>query len=1389
MEEYYEEPVMDDENLVVLPPVVTPNTSQKKSEAISAGIKASSMGQDAVEAYERTLAGVDGDKFEQTANNVKESISTLLSVADQVDAQALANQLVETGNRAKDSVLGPYYAYVDSMPQAMSLSKEARDEAAYYSWLNDTMAKEWDNMSGWDIAEDIFSSIVTPNSNYRISELGEYLGVNMTGVDYLDTTSFQMQVTKAISQLPVEGRAKLLQGVVDNWEQFGIGEDRMALLDFLGKVTSFDENEQTWTHFGEITERVDQGTIALGVGKVIKSMGKAATAIRQIARLKDAEGVRLAAIAAMRGQLKGVGVDPLDGANTVVPCKNITRLTEGAPDGFETEIVNMDRQLQAIIDDFDSMGLPLTEEEKAARIDSAIKRIEAEANVTNVRMTENGNSGFTITFDTTTGRRDVSVDYTLDDIGSWTEAQQTTKAISGFWETIWSPNYRLESVRPDLTQAHNRGVLQGSKIRAAIDNVVHQVLYGLNKTEMGRVDNLLLRGDDSSKVFTYAEAVEVGIGGVKYTPKEYKAYLGIRSVYDKMHGLMNKSIIAVQKIKGIKRVRYADADYFAKVYDDVKSAIQGFSHSKYDTSYILDGKLYSNKLSADELSELYGRGYRLVRNSDDFFSAGSTSAEYAFVKLDDISETGGVVLNKVPGYVPRIHKGNNFFLKRKTQVTVGGKKVEKLVTERYADNFTDLEEFRKSLPNPDDYVIRADRQMSASELEGDIIKTYGGLFKGKRTSKPLPYGKGDVTGPRTTALESLQRYINSIANAMPLNVYREGIKQKWINSAKEAGVLRGYDGTESFQGLLYKLDPHNPKSVFFRQSHDEISLIAGVQTLDEQVALSRVMAAGRWLEGSKIPWGKNIAAMLYNNKHANAMGVLKTAAYHTMLGLGNISQVWIQASGALVALSVNPVHGLKGIQSMFEFCALDLMRHRPDLLPKLADKMDIEAWKLWDKSGMREAITHTNLDYHNVFNEVPYDAGLLRKALSKSDMFVNMGEMVYSRIAFGTAYDYVKKKLGRMPTIDDLPAIIARADDYKLNMTRANQAKFQRGLMSLPTQFMQVQTKFIEKVIGKDFTVAERLRMLSSQAALYGVTGVPFVGTVANPILDYFGINAKETSPEELTLMKKGVMGMLINDKLGMNVEVSGRMALGNDMFERLFKIGFGDMGNMLHMAMGPSFSLLEKTDDVIERLMSVSNLVYNADAVDDTMMLSAAKVIGQELLNIPASTRNAMKGWIMMNGGMYTNSAGQHIFEYRDPNFLSSLGQAMGFQSTDVTDWYELQGKVQFLSDRKAKDTMAKLLATTVTKMISAGADEQLVYGAAYNILRSSVLNKNGGEAVHKQFIKYLQTPTENWNSLTVKALEKYQNEMAEGIDAIMSRSAIRTNITLSKQLEEAGL
>lgn len=1374
--------------------------AKKVVNGINSAIVAGDAGEDVVEGFSRGFLESGNPIEENILSNVETGTRRLvLGLAGRTDPVIAGQAVAERVKESQDgSILAPYRAFVRTQPGSELLNKGELEEAAYAAYTQHKMAQVWDELSTGEAVTDFVQMALLPTDNWKMKELAEYFGLPFDAGDFVLKGDFVKQFAHALRSMPVENRAHIFEKVVDKWETIGGFDNKMELMGFLARMEGIDDTESALMFFESAADlaslmaapKAVAGAVktAKGLKNVVQAVAQNASTLRRVAATGNVDLIADTTLAGARGELKTVGIAPLDAANTMTPFSTTRQLTMGAPENVAAEILAREEVFARIADEATVLPLPIDDAQKQAIIDKVTRQVTEQDNVTDFRILSRDDEGFSFAYNTVLGEQTQKVVFKPTDVGTWEDLTYRHYGIFG------SPNFKFPGITKDLVEGPQVALHAGSRIRKHFDQVLKSALGSLSAKQAGKVESLLAFGE-GNKVFSYSEAVGTGVNGIKYTPEEFKAYATMRQAFDKLADMKEQGILRKYQLDNVKQLDFNGTIVRGKVYEAAQDATQGVEQgTRYSKWYIKDGKLMQADLTSDILKDAYLNGYKLVKtDAMQLHKAGHNAAEWMLVKGDKLSEVSGPILNRIPGYVTRINDNANFFLKKKVSLKIGGKDVEEWITEAYDSVWGDLEDYRKTLQDPDNYRVFRDRELSGGQFDNDVIQTFGGLFTGKRASTPIPFGPGKKAGKQKPVMESLQRYIQNVARTMPIEIYREGLRQKWINTAIENGALSGYKGVESFNAMEGLLNPNHEKYFFFKKSYDEVKFVTGIRSLDEQEWASRIHHMGRWFEKSKIPFTTPITKFFYNGKLQDIAGGLKTATYHTLLGLFNPAQPFIQFSGALYPIAANPVHGMKGLYGAMELTTLDYLSRFGNINTIPATKVNSNLWKLWNKSGMGDTLLHANVDYYSMFGDVPYNAAWYKKILPNSDLGVKIGEAGYTRVSFATAYEHVQAQLGRVPTESDIPAIISRAEQYKFNMSRANTAQFQRGgVSSFTGMFMQVQTKFLEKMIGSDFTAAEKLRMGAAQIAMYGAVGTPIIGTLAPAIMSMLGVDTTDPdiTADELSAYQKGALGWFISDYLGTNAEISGRLSLGNDFLEKTMGIILSPtMSAPVEMLAGASWATLTRTADALQKTLYTSSVILNADNVSTEMMLGGAQVIAQEFATIPASMRNALKGYVMYNSKMFHDSKGLPVFHYRDPSFAAALAQSLGFQNMEAKDWYAIPDGGSVFNKPSARENYAKTMASIITKLINADVDRQDVYAAAYNAMASAALQYEGGEDVLKKTIKYLETPKTSWNDQFIKGLGKYQAEYVEGLEGLLKRANIRSNVTLGRAMEQYGV
>ena len=1396
--------------------VQDPSEIERGSEALVEASRAIARGEDGTAKFEAIksdpgyqpktaddLANENAKRFQQ---ELETEITTSIDLGEKPDPVEIKERVNAFGE-ASMSVFRGFRDALEIDPNAKNFSPEAKDRLAKRDYLRLMSAKVVGEMGVTDWAADLTSFALPDVENIRMGQVAELVGMEYNAIDALDYSDFVQRLHSRIMELPPEEAISTIDLITEDWEEI-LGDNRLILGTFLTNLTG-DYSHDLESLLAKMGT-ADQALSAVGVlSAVPKMLIKGTNAINLAVKSGNLKGAAAVAEAGTSGDLVGSGVDVIDAATTVMPGSKLDTLVPGADNSEALAVTKLQKEVQIHLDEVDkvnSYGLALTPEEQKLAVDRKIKALQEEEDLVDIVKVEGGDKGFTVHYTTGDGTGDVhqrSASYLVSDAGTFISDGQS--GYKGYDFGVTSLNFRFSDDRKFIVQFPEQMNFQSGKIRASYDNALKSALGGLDKTAYAKVDQLLTSGDEMAKSWTKQDLMS-GTTGVKYTEAEADAYLGVRQVVDHMYHAKNKQILESWNAQGIKMVDWNDTPQPMKRYEDSQSALTAFrqanTHSHMVAVKKKDGGFdrynFDSPLDMDNewIKQKYAEGYELSRVTNNrFLELGDTKAEWALIRKGEFTDPSGMVLGKREGYMPKIRKDGHFFVKRLTEMNIGGKTVGGIPnTLRYFDNYTDAKKWMERQDDASDLKVFADGEMSSADREMEYVNISGGLFTGARKQTEIPFGLEEdaLKAQRQDSLQGLQRYVGHLAKQMPFNLYRMAIRERWEKSARELGALKG-SPVGGFDDLVHELDIRHPAYQFLKDAHDQVSLISGVPTDAEKAARASSEALGLWLE--KIGLKKAAAKVHGKNISDEVTGAARGAAFHTLLGMYNPAQYLVQASGSLIALSINPVHAMKAIPKSMSYQVLDrMLAKNPQKLDSYLKWMeskglDTDGYRLWNKSGLRESITSSNLDYAGIWADLPYDAGVVRKIMGNDTFFFKSGELVNARLSFATAYDRWKSlNPDKVPDQSDLQDILARTEQYRLNMSKANSAKFQTGLMSLPTQFQQVNTKFMEKLLGSDLTGAEKTRLAMGQTAFFGTVGFPIVGYTTPLILDMLGLNAENLTEEEMNTVRNGGLAFFFNDFLDINSVITGRMALGGDFVEKLYTAAV-EPSTLVDVLAGPSYSIYEKTSNMVFNVNTALSADFSAEGLETNKIAMVTEVLAKSLAQFAPPVANSLKAYDMTHSRFYKNRSGKPIFEWADNNQQTIMFQAFGFSPMEVQDYYEINNRDGGIIPSSMTNMDAKRI-TYIMNMLADGSEDGANEAALYAINTIKTKYKPEDRAkLMDQVMKQIKDPKEPWERNLKGVIDEWTSELNDGFMDMLRIAKVKTNPRMAREMEKAGV
>jgi hypothetical protein len=141
-------------------------------------------------------------------------------------------------------------------------------------------------------------------------------------------------------------------------------------------------------------------------------------------------------------------------------------------------------------------------------------------------------------------------------------------------------------------------------------------------------------------------------------------------------------------------------------------------------------------------------------------------------------------------------------------------------------------------------------------------------------------------------------------------------------------------------------------------------------------------------------------------------------------------------------------------------------------------------------------------------------------------------------------------------------------------MSQTSAAAWQKGLLSIPTQFWAYNWRMMEGLVGKQFTPNQKIRLLMSQLFMAGSAGFPAAGLITDYINNKTGqaprLSAHPNDPrgeptpgeEAWATVQRGMVDELVHLTTGADVQVGQRLGTG-DFFQQTAEklMGYSEYG------------------------------------------------------------------------------------------------------------------------------------------------------------------------------------------------------------------------------------
>ena len=865
------------------------------------------------------------------------------------------------------------------------------------------------------------------------------------------------------------------------------------------------------------------------------------------------------------------------------------------------------------------------------------------------------------------------------------------------------------------------GIFKEARVRKLLSDFVKESVDPLNGKERAKLVKILQDGDGSYSGKAFGEEFDYPtLQGmlVDMSPdaaeRITKAYYGYRTARNMMHHLKDVEAVRSLQRDGWISIRIGDRVGLHGKYADISTVgnkrVWDASEAKFVT---VDDKLLAKWKATDNkrvvvlrnAEEFEGNKVRtIVVDSTKTHSQPITTAiprregEYSriftdhyFIKavvnemVDDAPTVSRYTINTATTKqsAEAYAKGFNKLLAASRAGRITPQMVEQALGKFARDAQKLADEFNAgSHANTDKLEINYNRQ------EAEYIRDYtdrgyrGTSLYSPRADRRITSIDGEDVVNTLGPLDSLAAEVTNVSRTVAITQWRDEHIQRWMNTFRDIidPTVVGRTDAETFYNLKPEHFFGDKRKQFAARTHRYIMQQLGAKTMEEKFweGASKVFSE-KFLEGKFL--GIPMETVGVKLRKAEVFQFLRTVNFHTMLGALNPAQLYVQANGMSTALILSPKHGLASAKSAGLY-RIALMSDNPQVWEQVAkaDKLsslgmrDIQEFKdtveLIRRSGILDGINSTSLynledGAHNIFSKSS------RYVQEASGFFFNRGEE-FSRL---TAFDVARREW-RVANPDAdwmsdaaMKDIIVRMDDLTQNMTRANETVFQRGVLSLPFQFMQYNIKIGANIVGalvsrgsyRGFSKSDVAKLFMGHLVLYGAANNGLGMWAESGIAEHI----KDAEEDTKLYITQGVIAGLMNSAYkaisGEELELAvGKRLSTFDWYTEMAKSLVSEDKSFVQVAMGASYGTMRNLGVIGD---TISLWKRDPDVSPQDVLMGLQKIGIQQVTTL----RNIEKAYIAYNVQNHIMSKeGSPLARLSDAEVFA---QALGMPAAELAD------------------------------------------------------------------------------------------------------------------------
>jgi len=405
-----------------------------------------------------------------------------------------------------------------------------------------------------------------------------------------------------------------------------------------------------------------------------------------------------------------------------------------------------------------------------------------------------------------------------------------------------------------------------------------------------------------------------------------------------------------------------------------------------------------------------------------------------------------------------------------------------------------------------------------------FLRTTGRMYTGRK-GEQLPDYLGN-TAPLLDPYETINRSLMNISALTSFGDYKIQSVERWMKTFGKYLDTTNLPGDWSDMRLFMEaplIKGGNDNIARIRNAalaqRQTIKRTLGWKTENDLRAEQWSRHLSEWVAGERIegivPSARRFASGVDWMADTNPISALRSFAFDLKLGMFNVAQLPLQLSTAVAATAMSPSMGMKGwsmiapmrfvlggktlSKEAFESRLDELVRRNVHTMGGFSSPKEFKEFaKAAARSGFFDlGGTHGLMDHYGPHATMDGFNSGVQRTREAGRFFFFEAERWNRIVAWRIAWDETTKA-GLKPNTPEFAAKLAgRAEEFSFNMSRESQAWWQKGLLSIPTQFWAYNARMLEAMTVGNFTPAQKMRLLASQTLLYGSAGIPVTGAIS----------------------------------------------------------------------------------------------------------------------------------------------------------------------------------------------------------------------------------------------------------------------------------------------------